>query len=149
MKYITKHYTELTRDELFAIIQLRETVFVVEQKILYVEMEELDRECWHMMGWDGEQLAAYLRIVPFGVKYPDAASLGRIVTAASHRGQRLGRPLMQHGFNQLYERCGDVAIQISAQAHLESFYASVGFVTVSDLYDEEGIPHLAMRKDAP
>lgn len=115
---------------------------MVEQDCAYLDLDDRDQEALHLCGWDGEALAAYLRVLP-----PERgeASIGRVITAPSHRGRGLGRPLMRRGMQVLRDAHGDVAIHLSAQAHLEGFYRSLGFETVGEGYLEDGIPHLPMR----
>ncbi|HWU88131.1 MAG TPA: GNAT family N-acetyltransferase, partial [Kofleriaceae bacterium] len=88
-------------------------------------------------------IVAYLRIVPAGAKY-DEASIGRVVTAPEARGTGLGRELMRRGL----AAAGRVPLRIGAQAHLEKFYGELGFVRASDVYDEDGIPHVEMTRAA-
>ena len=71
-------------------------------------------------------------------------SIGRVIIAPQARRAGLGRELMRRGI----AAAGPVAIRISAQAHLESFYADLGFERASELYDEDGIPHLEMLRPA-
>jgi len=136
-------FDELSSAELYAIVALRERVFVVEQTCAYLDADGVDPACRHLWAEAGAILA-YLRIVPAGVKY-DEVALGRIVTAPEARGTGLGRALVRRGLDAV----GGVAVRISAQAHLERFYADFGFRTASDVYLEDGIPHLDMLRAAP
>ena len=136
-------FSELTAAELYAIMSLRERVFVVEQACVYLDADGIDPIAHHLWAADGELVAAYLRIVPAGVKYDDA-SIGRVVTAPERRGTGLGKELMRRGIAAV----APAAIRISAQAHLEAFYGEFGFRRVSAPYDEDGIPHLEMLRPA-
>jgi ElaA protein len=136
-------FAELSTSELYAILALRERVFVVEQKCAYQELDGRDAVCRHLWAEQGGAIVAYLRIVPAGARF-DEVSIGRVVTAPEVRGAGLGRELMIRGI----AACGAVPIRVMAQAYLEKFYAELGFARVSDLYDEDGIMHVDMIKPA-
>lgn len=133
-------FDELTTRELYAITALRERVFVVEQNCPYLDADGVDLVSRHLWGEDG-QLRAYLRIVPAGAKFAEV-SLGRVITAPEVRGSGLGKELMTRGLAAV----GAVPVRIGAQAHLEKFYGELGFVRASDVYDEDGIPHIEMLR---
>jgi ElaA protein len=132
-------FAALSAAELYAIVQLRERVFVVEQKCTYLDADGLDQVATHVWAERDGELVAYLRIVPAGAKFAEL-SIGRVVTAPSVRGTGLGRELMRRGIAE----AGAVPIRIGAQAHLEAFYNELGFVRASEPYDEDGIPHVEM-----
>ncbi|NDP43122.1 MAG: GNAT family N-acetyltransferase [Aromatoleum sp.] len=138
---------QLAPADLYAVMALRQQVFVVEQSCAFVDADGFDVGAWHLLGWaegpDGRQLAAYLRVVDPGGKYPEP-SIGRVVTAPAHRRTGLGRALMAEGIARTAAAWPGRAIRISAQQHLEEFYASLGFHTVSAPYDEDGIAHVEM-----
>jgi ElaA protein len=136
---------ELTPDVLYAFLRLRSAVFVVEQNCVFPEMDGRDAQCEHLCGWSDGELVAYLRLVPPGVRTPEV-SLGRVVTAPAVRGRGLGRAVMQEGLRRCAQRYPGQAIKVSAQAHLEHFYESLGFATVGVPYDEDGILHVDMLK---
>ncbi|WP_342380663.1 GNAT family N-acetyltransferase [Myxococcus stipitatus] len=147
-----KAFPELTLDELYALLALRQEVFVVEQRSLYLDADGLDARSLHLLGLEdagsGPFLAAYLRILPPGVKHPDEASLGRVVTSPRARGRGLGRELTERGLARLEALYPRADIRISAQEYLISFYESLGFVTQGGVYDEDGIPHIEMLRRA-
>ena len=143
MDWYERAFHELTLDELYAILELRERVFVVEQKCAYQDVDGLDPDCRHLWAARGGELVAYLRIVPAGRKY-DEVAIGRVIVAQAMRGTGLGKDLMRRGL----AAAGAVPVRLSAQAHLERFYAELGFRRVSDVYDEDGIPHVEMLRDS-
>ena len=138
MDWHDRAFDELTVHELYAITTLRERVFVVEQNCVYLDADGIDPQCRHV--W-APGFQAYLRVVPPGVRYAER-SIGRVITAPEARGTGLGRALMQFAL----ARYGDVPIRIGAQAHLERFYGELGFRRAGDVYDEDGIPHIAMLR---
>lgn len=142
-----QHFNDLTALQLHSIYAARQAVFIVEQNCPYQDADALDPVCHHLAGWlrDGanSELAAYLRIVPPGLKY-DEPAIGRVITAQAVRGMGLGCELMRQGVEQVALLYPNQGIRISAQHYLEAFYHSFGFATVSDIYDEDGIPHIEM-----
>ncbi|QSQ16904.1 GNAT family N-acetyltransferase [Myxococcus landrumensis] len=147
-----KAFQELTVDELYAVLALRQEVFVVEQRSLYLDADGLDPKAGHLLAFEGTGpesfLAAYLRILPPGVKHVEEASLGRVVTSPRARGRGLGRELTERGLARLEALYPRADIRISAQEYLIAFYSSLGFVTQGDVYDEDGIPHIEMLRRA-
>jgi ElaA protein len=142
-------FDALTTSQLYALLQLRSQVFVVEQQCVYQDMDGGDLHAMHLLGnVDGELLACarcFATGVLFeqGAKYNEA-SIGRVVTHSSLRGQGAGHVLMREAIAQMQALWGAQSIRISAQAHLKDFYSQHGFAVVGDAYDEDGIPHLPM-----
>ncbi|WP_050615344.1 GNAT family N-acetyltransferase [Bacillus testis] len=143
MSWHLKRFGELSREQLYSILQERVAVFVVEQSCPYPEIDGMDPECWHLFKEEGGTITAYLRIVPAGVK-GEYASIGRVLVNASRRGSGLGRDLVARGMEICRKELGLTRIDIQAQAYLKDFYGSFGFEAVSDVYLEDGIPHLDM-----
>ena len=131
---------------LYAILRLRQEVFVVEQTCWYLDADGLDQRALHVVGTEDDTIVAYTRVLDRGVSYPEYASIGRVITAPAARGRGLGRPLMEESLRVLYETYGRQPVKIGAQAHLQGFYGSLGFVGVGEIYDEDGIPHRHMVK---
>jgi len=145
MNWIIKSFNELTPSELYAILQLRCEVFVVEQNCPYLDEDDRDQNSYHLMGWKNDLLAAYTRILPQGLAF-DEASIGRVVTSPKARGGGIGRELMQRSIKELYKLYGEVPIRIGAQLYLRPFYTALGFSQVSEVYIEDGIEHIKMLK---
>ena len=138
----------LSLRQLYAILAAREAVFVVEQACPYQELDGLDMDAWHVIGWSGEKVAAYLRMLPPGTRFAEP-SIGRVLTTRDFRGQGLGREAMARAIEFMEATYPTQNIRISAQTYLESFYAGFGFVKVSEAYLEDGIPHVEMLRSAP
>jgi ElaA protein len=137
-------FQDLTLDQLYAILRARSEVFVVEQNCPYLDMDDADQNSLHLIAWsDDQKVAAYLRIVPPGLKYVEA-SLGRVITSQFARGTGIGKQLLTRGISACKQAHPSHAIRIGAQQYLEKFYQSFGFVTVSDMYLEDDIPHVEM-----
>lgn len=142
--WIVKHFDDLSASELYAALALREEVFVLEQQCLYRDLDGLDQRCFHLLGWQGTRLVAYCRLMPAGLKYAEA-SIGRVVTPLDVRAKGHGRMLMRQALRFMGQYYPFEDVVISAQQYLENFYTSFGFVTESEPYDEDGIPHIQMR----
>lgn len=140
-----KTFDELSLNELYQILQLRQEVFIVEQDCPYLDADDKDQKSSHQCAYDSTgDLIAYTRLVPKGVSYEKYISIGRVLTAQKARGKGLGRPLMHHSIENARKLFGESPIKISAQNHLRKYYNSLGFISVGDVYDEDGIPHIAM-----
>jgi ElaA protein len=140
-------FAELSVDELYRLMVLRQRVFVVEQTCAYLDADGWDRHADHLWLEDGDAAVACLRVFAPGVKYSEAC-LGRIVTAPERRGRGLGHALVEEGLARLTAQHGPVPVRIGAQKYLERFYQQHGFARASDDYDEDGIPHLEMVRPA-
>ncbi len=134
----------LSPDQFYAVLAAREAVFVVEQNCAYQELDGLDLAALHLIAWAGTEVAACLRVIAPGTKYPQAA-LGRVMTSTAFRGRGLGRELMIRALRHVDETYPD-GVCISAQTHLEQFYFAFGFEPVSEPYLEDGIPHVEMLR---
>jgi ElaA protein len=141
-----KFFSELSNLEVYKILQLRNEVFIVEQNCVYQDCDNKDLKAWHLCGWDGENLVAYTRLFDKGISYPDAASIGRVITAPTVRGKNLGKELMLRSIEKIEELFGKTEIRISAQLYLKHFYESFSFVQNGASYLEDGIEHISMIK---
>jgi ElaA protein len=139
------HFDELTAREVHDILQARSAVFVIEQACLFQDMDGADVASWHLFARRDGNIAAYCRLVPAGVKFAEA-SIGRVITTQAARGTGLGRALMEEALRRSGALWPGAPIRIGAQQHLERFYASLGFVTDSEPYDEDGIAHVEMLR---
>jgi ElaA protein len=146
-QWILKHFDDLTPSELYAVLRLRSEVFVVEQNCVYLDQDGKDPLCYHLLGWTGTLLAAYVRLLPPGLSYSEP-SIGRVVTSPSYRGKGGGRALMEKALEQLYLLYGTVPVRIGAQQYLQAFYSSLGFEAFGDMYLEDNIPHVEMVKNS-
>ncbi len=144
--WIVKKFSELSPFELYLVLQLRNEVFVVEQNCVFQDADDKDQASFHLLGFDGNRLVAYTRLVPPQVIYKEA-SIGRVVTSPSIRGSGAGKELMQQSIKTAHDLFGIVPIKIGAQLYLKKFYEAFGFCQFSDTYLEDGIPHIYMLKN--
>jgi ElaA protein len=145
--WVLKKFDELTPGELYAILQLRNAVFVVEQACVFQDADDRDQCSYHLMGTNNNALVAYTRLLPPGLHY-DQASIGRVVTAPAVRRYGVGKKLMQQSIDAVYNLFGKGTIKIGAQLYLKRFYESFGFVQTGEPYLEDDIPHIYMLKEA-
>ncbi|MBG6082314.1 GNAT family N-acetyltransferase [Rubrivivax gelatinosus] len=139
---------DLRLDDLYDALALRCRVFILEQGP-YLDPDGVDRHCWHLLGRDeAGVLQAYLRVVDPGLKYAEP-SIGRVISSPERRGTGLGRALVAEGVARCLAAWPGQGIRISAQAHLERFYAGLGFEPVGEPYLEDDIPHLEMLLRSP
>ncbi len=140
-----KPFYELTAPQLYAIMALRQEVFVVEQNCAYLDADGKDLKGYHLTGHDDDgKLVAYARLLPKGVSYDNFVSIGRVVTSPAVRGSGAGQALMKEALNCMEALFPGESIKIGGQSYLRNFYESFGFVVSGDEYLEDDIPHLPM-----
>jgi ElaA protein len=141
-------FQALDTNTLYALLRLRTNVFVVEQNCPYPELDDRDQNAVHVIGRDADdQVVACARILPPDEQGPPA--VGRVVVDSGHRGTGLGHALMREVIAELKRAYGKTDSRMSAQAHLEGFYAVHGYKRHGEVFDLDGIPHIAMRLSAP
>ena len=147
IEWVCKHHSDLGLEQLYAILKLRSEVFVVEQRCAYLDPDgqDLDGDTCHLMGWDDDQLVAYLRLLDPESQGGDVV-IGRVLTAPAGRGKGLGHEMMEQALKQAEKRWPEVPIYLSAQAHLQGYYGRYGFVVAGEEYLEDDIPHIGMRR---
>lgn len=141
MEIICKRFNELSLDELYLILRARAEVFVVEQNIVYQDMDGIDFSSTHLYIKEGNRICSYLRIIDANVKYPEV-SIGRVLTLKPYRGWGYARKLMETAIDKAKQY--SLPVKIEAQAYLKDFYLSLGFKQVSDEFILEDIPHIEM-----
>lgn len=141
-------FADLGVDGVYDMLALRARIFVVEQTCVYLDVDGLDRQAWHLLGRDdGGALRAYLRVVDPGLKFPEP-SIGRVTVDSSQRGTGLGHVLIAEGLRRCEQTWPGRGNHIGAQAHLKDFYGRHGYVVVGEVYLEDDIPHVDMRRAA-
>ncbi len=135
---------DLSKRELYAILAARQEVFVVDQKIRYVDADGKDFSSYHLSGWQNDELIAYLRVIPYNA---GSFKIGRVLTRLPYRGQGHGEALMQQLLTIVPRRLGSCHLTMAAQLYLEKFYQKFGFVSEGAVFLEEGIQHITMSRD--
>ncbi|HEX7936534.1 MAG TPA: GNAT family N-acetyltransferase [Paraburkholderia sp.] len=153
-----KSFDQLSGAEVYAMLAARSAVFVIEQKCLYGDIDGLDLDAWHLFAFGAAieadtaadaaaarpPLAGYLRVL-----LPDADDsdirIGRVLTTAEFRGIGLGNAMLDRAIAQIRKQWPGTPMRLHAQAHLQGFYGAFGFGPVSEIHEEDGIPHVWMR----
>lgn len=144
MQTICKPFNTLTTAELYAILQLRSQVFVVEQNCVYQDLDNKDFDAQHLLFITDKTVVAYCRI--FLQADVNICSIGRVVVHQDYRKQQLGKKLMQKALAIIGQHRPSHKISLSAQQYLTKFYQDLGFKVVGNGYLEDGIPHIKMVK---
>ncbi len=144
LNFVLLPFGELSTEQLYEIMALRQEVFIVEQTCPYQDADFKDQKCLHLMGYHADELVAYTRLVPPAVSYEGYSSIGRVVSKSKIRGTGIGKVLMKESIEQCHKHYPNYRIKISAQEYLRKFYESFGFKSNGDFYDEDDIPHMAM-----
>ena len=142
MEFVSKRFEELTLEELYGILHCRQEVFVVEQNIIYQDLDYIDQSSLHMFFKHEGEIVSYLRIIDAGVKYKET-SIGRVLTIPAYRHRGLSRNLMELAISEVIKG-GNMPIKIEAQEYLVEFYETLGFQPISEPFILEGIPHVSM-----
>ncbi|MGB1038530.1 MAG: GNAT family N-acetyltransferase [Bacteroidia bacterium] len=145
IKWNIKHFNTLSALEYHHILALRTSIFVIEQDCPYQEMDEKDLHSYHVFGSIDGQVVAVVRIVPAGISYEEI-SIGRVAVLKKLRGTNVGNDLMNKSIEFVSQTFENQSIRISAQEHLKSFYERFNFKKQSEMYLEDGIPHIEMLR---
>lgn len=140
-KYVKTFY-ELTNDELYEILTLRHSVFILEQECFYEELDNNDQGSIHVFIKDEGEIIAYARVLDKGVSHDEYAAIGRVI--AKRRGQGYGREVMELAIEACKNHFDSDGIYIEAQTYAKDFYNNLGFKQISDSFDLDGIPHIEM-----
>ncbi len=139
-----KAFQELTLEELYDLLQLRQEIFIVEQNCPYQDADGKDLKSYHVLAYDRNKLVAYTRIVPPKISYEKYASIGRVVCLKAYRSTGLGKKIMKISIDKCQVLYASFSIKISAQVYIEKFYKDLGFKATGEPYLEDDIPHQAM-----
>ncbi len=145
INWTLKAFAELTPNELYNILQLRNEVFIVEQNCPYQDLDNKDLKSWHLMGVKEDKLMAYARLLAPGISYSES-SIGRIVSSPSARKTGIGKKLVEESIKQIKNLFNTDTIRIGAQLYLKTFYELFGFVQEGEIYLEDNIPHIIMLR---
>ncbi|MRH68872.1 GNAT family N-acetyltransferase [Escherichia coli] len=142
------HHSDLSVSQLYALLQLRCAVFVVEQNCPYqdIDGDDLEGENRHILGWHNGTLVAYARILKSDDELQPVV-IGRVIVSEALRGEKIGQQLMSKAQESCTRRWPEKPIYLGAQAHLQNFYGQFGFIPVTDIYEEDGIPHIGMARE--
>ncbi|EGA88640.1 GCN5-like N-acetyltransferase [Planococcus donghaensis MPA1U2] len=145
MEWKVYHFEDLSTRQLYDVLKLRVDVFVVEQNCPYPELDGLDQQSIHLVCSEKEDVLAYARLVPAGAKY-EVPSIGRVIVHKDARGRGLAKELLERSIDYISNEWHAEAIKLQGQVYLQEFYESFGFQPISESYDEDGIPHVDMKR---
>lgn len=140
-----KRFKELSLQELYQVLQLRSEVFVVEQNCVYQDVDGKDEKALHVLGFFESKIVAYTRLFDKGY-YFDEASIGRVVVSQKFRTKKWGHELMKVSIKAVAKEFNTSEITISAQEYLKKFYEAHQFEQTSEMYLEDDIPHIQMKR---
>jgi ElaA protein len=146
LEWKIKRFEELSTRELYNLLQLRSEVFVVEQNCVYQDIDGKDEKALHLIGEDNGRTVAYARLFKPN-DYFEQASIGRVLVKETYRINKLGHFLMKEAIAGIEKHFDQKKITISAQLYLKKFYESHGFIQTSEMYLEDDIPHIQMKKE--
>ena len=146
LKWKIKRFKELSIDELYSLLQLRGLVFVVEQNCVYQDIDGKDQKALHLLGEFENEIVAYARLFNAG-DYFENASIGRVIVHPDFRDRKWGHELMNNAISGIESYFNQTQITISAQLYLKKFYETNGFVQTSEMYLEDDIPHIEMKRE--
>lgn len=146
LEWRVKWFDELTLGELYDVLHLRGKIFIVEQDAPYIDLDYKDQKALHLFGYQEGKLVAYCRLFKRG-DYFGEASIGRVIVAKEFRRYGYGHRLMTKAIELGSSMLNEDKITISAQLYLQQFYESHGFRRTSDVYLEDGLPHIQMKKE--
>lgn len=145
MNFLIKKFQELSLNELYQLLQLRSEVFIVEQNCVYQDIDGKDEKALHLLGTFENEIVAYVRIFKPS-DYFEEASIGRVVVKQNYRNRKWGYDLMQKAIEVTKSELKETNITISAQLYLQKFYENLGFVKTSEVYLEDDIEHIQMKR---
>jgi len=143
MEFVLKSFSSLTGEEMYKMLQLRSEIFVIEQTCIYADMDDKDYNSYHLLAIADQKVVGCCRLVEPGISYENP-SIGRVCSARSHRMEGVGMKLMEKAMEACEHLWPGQPVVISAQSYLEKFYQKFGFVTISEPYLEDDIPHIKM-----
>jgi ElaA protein len=146
IQWTIKPFEKLTANELYDILRLRSAIFVVEQNCVYLDPDGKDKLALHLFGEFEGKIVAYSRLFEARISF-DNASIGRVVVDANYRDKKWGHDLMREAIAGIKNHFGESKITIGAQLYLKKFYESHGFIQTSEMYLEDDIPHIEMKKE--
>ena len=146
MRFCWRRFNDLDNRQLYDMLRLRQEVFILEQNCLYADIDGEDHHHWHLLAYNAEQFTGYLRVIPAEHHPSGCVAIGRVVIPMKFRGAGLASPLMKQALDFCDSKYSQQVIFLSAQQYLHDFYKKLGFTAVGEVYLEDGIPHIDMKK---
>ena len=139
MEFFAKSFEQLTTNELYEILKSRMQIFLLEQNIVCLDLDDVDYKAKHYFLIEEGKILAYLRAFYLD---EDKIKIGRVLSMTHNQGH--GTVLMNNVIDciKTEEICNTICV--SAQIGAVKFYEKFGFECVSDKFLEEGVPHINM-----
>jgi ElaA protein len=134
-----QRFEDLTAGQLYELLRFRQSIFVVEQRSPYPDLDGLDQEAWHLLLHAGDTLAGYTRLIPAPLR------IGRVAVAARLRRHGLGRRLMDETLTLCRDHYPGLSVALTSQSHLVPFYRDFGFEPTGEPFDDYGRMHVDMQ----
>ena len=145
MKLVIKRFGQLTAKELYQILSLRAETFIVDQQIMYNDLDNVDQVSTHVFYQDTDSVAAYLRIIDAGQSY-NSPLIGRV--CVSNKGAGIGSKLLHDTLDYLAQESSASKVLVESQLKAQPFYERAGFTQVSSkVLDYFGILHHVLSFD--
>ena len=142
MELKTKYFNELSTIELYEILKARSQIFVIEQKCIYQDIDDIDYKSIHIFYQQYNKVMAYLRIFPKEENW-NIVQIGRVLSI--EHGKGLGGKILKEGIKYIKEKINTKKIYIEAQCYSIGFYKREGFKICSEEFLEDGILHVKME----
>lgn len=132
-----------SEDDLNIAFRIRKEVFVKEQGVSEeIEFDLLDGQCEHILVYSDKKPVGTGRI-----RLVDGlGKLERICILQPYRKLGLGKVIIQ-ALEEIAEDMGISQVKLHGQTQVEGFYQKLGYETSSNVFMEDGIPHVLMVKD--
>ncbi len=123
--------------------EVRQKVFIDEQGFHH-EFDDIDKTAAHIVMFDEDRTpVATCRI--FWDAEMNTYILGRLAVIKEYRGRHIGSAIVKEA-EKYVQKSGGNSIALHAQCRAAAFYQKLGFAAFGDIEDEEGCPHIWMKK---
>jgi ElaA protein len=140
-----QRFDELSSADLYEMLRFRQSIFVVEQRSPYPDLDGLDQSAWHLLLRTDGEISGYLRLITRPGP-PPLLGIGRVAVAPLLRRLGLGRKLINEALRFCHAHYPGQALTLGAQLRLVRFYESFGFAAASEPYDDFGVMHIEMTR---
>lgn len=131
-----------------AAFAIRQEVFVDEQGVPAAdEYDRYDERAGttHLLAVDEGQPVGTMRVREINGEVGRGGKIERVAVRQAARERGWGAALMDRAESLATDRDYDFLL-LHSQVHAEAFYAKLGYETESDVFVEDGIDHVRMRK---
>lgn len=142
MELTCKAFKDLSVSELHHIMMTRCAVFVVEQHNACQEIDEMDAKSFHLWLEEDGQILSYARVFQ---DVDGISHIGRVLSTV--RGKGYGARIMEAAIEACHNNFVMAPILLESQCAVSDFYAKHGFKVISEMFLENEIPHVLMRRE--